>query len=52
MKNLGKELTLKVKGGEQNVIDLKRIKYILNVGVVFEETALQNISLGKSIVLL
>lgn len=47
MKNLGKELTLKVKGGEQNVIDLKRIKYILNVGVVFEETALQNISLGK-----
>lgn len=46
MKNLGKELTLKVKGGEQNVIDLKRIKHILNVGVVFEETVLQNISLG------
>lgn len=48
MKNLGKELTLKVKGGGQNVIDLKRIKHILNVGVVFEETVLQNISLrGK-----
>lgn len=46
MKNLGKELTLKVKGGGQNVIDLKRIKHVLNVGVVFEETALQNISLG------
>lgn len=46
MKNLGKKLTLKVKGGGQNVIDLKRIKHILNVGVVFEETVLQNISLG------
>ena len=46
MKNLGKKLTLKVKGGGQNVIDLKRIKHILKVGVVFEETVLQNISLG------
>lgn len=46
MKNLGKKLTLKVKGGGQNVIDLKRIKHILNVGVVFEETVFQNISLG------
>lgn len=46
MKNLGKELTLKVKGGGQNIIDLKKIKHILNVGVVFEETVLQNISLG------
>lgn len=46
MKNLGKKLTLKVKGGGQNVIDLKRIKHVLNVGVVFEETVLQNISLG------
>lgn len=46
MKNLGKVVTVKVKGGGQNVIDLKRIKYILNVVVIFEETALQNISLG------
>lgn len=46
MKNLGKELILKVKGGGQNIIDLKRIKHVLMVGVVFEETALQNISLG------
>lgn len=46
MKNLGKELILKVKGGGRNIIDLKRIKHVLMVGVVFEETALQNISLG------
>lgn len=46
IENLGKKLTLKVKGGGQNVIDLKRIKHVLNVGVVFEETILQNMSLG------
>lgn len=45
-KNLGKKLTLKVKGGHQNVIDLSEIKHILKVGVVFEETALQNMILG------
>lgn len=31
MKNLGKELILKVKGGGQNIIDLKRIKHVLMV---------------------
>lgn len=45
-KNLGKELTLKVKGGHQNVIDLSEIKQILKVGIVFEETVLQNMTLG------
>lgn len=45
-KNLGKELTLKVKGGHHNVIDLREVRYILKVGVVFEETALQNMTLG------
>lgn len=45
-KNLGKEITLKIEGGEQNVIDLKEIRHILNVGVVFEETILQNMALG------
>lgn len=46
MKNLGKELILKVKGGGQNVIDLKSVKHVLVVGVVLEETVLQNLSLG------
>lgn len=45
-KNLGKKLLLRIKGGGQNVIDLKEINHILKVGVIFEETVLQNISLG------
>ncbi len=48
MKNLGQKLTLKVKGGNQNIIDLKKIEYVLTVGVVLEETVLQNMILeGK-----
>ena len=46
-KNLGKELTLKVKGGVYNVIDLKKTKHILKIGIVFEETILQNMTLGN-----
>ena len=45
-KNLGKELRLSVKGGKQNIIDLRRITHVLKVGVVFEEMTLQNMKLG------
>ncbi len=45
-KNLGTELTLRVKGGMQNVIDLRKVNSILKIGVIFEETPLQNMALG------
>ena len=45
-KNFGSELVLKIKGGRQNIIDLKKVNSILKIGVIFEETPLQNMSLG------
>lgn len=44
-KNLNNTLTLKVRGGGKNVIDLTNVNNILRIGVIFEETALQNINL-------
>ena len=45
-KNFGRELELKMKGGRLNIIDLKKVNSILKIGVIFEETPLQNMSLG------
>lgn len=47
-KNIGKEISFKIKGGGKNVIDLRKVKHILKVGIIFEETVLQNMALeGK-----
>lgn len=46
--NFGKILELKVKGGAINKIDLSNVNKVITIGVIFEDTALQNLTLGKS----
>lgn len=46
--NYGNTLVLKIKGGGENVFDLTRVNKNIGIGVVFDETALQNLNLkGK-----
>lgn len=46
--NFGKKLELKVKGGITNKIDLRKVNKVITIGVIFEDTPLQNLTLGKS----
>lgn len=45
--NFGNTLRLKIKGGGENSIDLKNVNKTICVGVIFEETILQNIVLKE-----
>lgn len=46
--NFGTVLELKVKGGLLNKIDLRKVNSVITIGVVFDETPLQNMTLGKN----
>lgn len=46
--NFGNILELKVKGGSENKIDLRKVNKVITIGVIFEETPLQNLTLGPS----